>query len=108
MVTIPTNRKPTHPGEMLLEEFLKPMKITQRELSSILQIPYKSINEMVNGKRNINPSTALRLSKAFSMSEDFWLNLQSRWDIYLARQKEKRVLQKIKPFTQIRKQIIAA
>jgi addiction module HigA family antidote len=108
MVSVPTHRKPTHPGEMLLEEFLKPMKISQRKLSTILQIPYKRINEIINGKRDINPSIALRLSRAFSMSEDFWLNLQLRWDIYLTRQQEKSILRSIKPLNQIRKQAIAA
>ena len=102
MIRIPTHREPTHPGEMLLEEFLKPMGISQRELSDLLQVPYKRINEIINRKRGITPSTALRLAKAFDMSDDFWLNLQLRWDIYRAKQKEKNVLQSIKPLRQTR------
>ena len=101
MVRIPTNRKPTHPGEMLLEEFLKPMNITQRELSKLLHVPYKKLNEIINRKSNITPGIALRLAKFFEMSDDFWLNLQLRWDLYQARQVEKRTLQKIKPLARI-------
>jgi len=102
MIRIPTHREPTHPGEMLLEEFLKPMGISQRALSDLLQVPYQRINEIINRKRGITPSTALRLAKAFDMSDDFWLNLQLRWDIYRAKQKEKNVLQSIKPLRQTR------
>ena len=105
MVRIPTHREPTHPGEMLLEEFLKPMEITQRELSNLLQVPYQRINEIINGKRGVTPSTALRLAKVFGMSEDFWLNLQLRWDLYRARKKENRILQKIKPLRHIESRV---
>ena len=97
MVRIPTNRTPTHPGEMLLEEFLNPMGITQRDLADNIHVPYQRINEIVNGRRGITPSTALRLAKFFGMSADFWMNLQLRWDLYFARQNEKRVLEKIHP-----------
>lgn len=95
MVRTPTHRTPTHPGEMLLEEFLKPMGITQRELSDSIHVPYQRINEVINQKRGITPSTALRLSKFFGVSEDFWLNLQLRLDLYKARQKETTELKKI-------------
>jgi len=101
MVRIPTHRAPTHPGEMLLEEFLKPMGITQRELSNLIKVPYQRVNEIINGKRGITPSTALRLAKAFNMSEDFWLNLQLRWDLYRAKQKELKEIQSIRPFNQV-------
>ncbi len=103
MIRVPTNREPTHPGEMLLEEFLKPMNISQRELSVLLQVPYQMINEIINGKRAITPSTALRLAKVFEMSEDFWLNLQLRVDLYRAKQQENEILQSIKPLSQIAK-----
>ena len=101
MVRIPTHRAPTHPGEMLLEEFLNPMGITQRQLSNIIKVPYQRVNEIINGKRGITPSTALRLAKAFNMSEDFWLNIQLRWDLYRAKQKELKVIQSIQPFNQV-------
>ncbi|MCD6261945.1 MAG: HigA family addiction module antidote protein [Deltaproteobacteria bacterium] len=97
MIRIPTHREPTHPGEMLLEEFLRPMGMTQKELSEGIKVPYQRINEIINGKRGITPSTALRLAKFFGTSEDFWLNLQLRWDLYRAMNKEKDVLRRIKP-----------
>jgi len=99
MVRVPTNRIPTHPGEMLLEEFLNPMGITQRDLADNIHVPYQRINEIVNGRRGITPSTALRLAKFFEMSADFWMNLQLRWDLYFARQDEKRVLESIQPYS---------
>jgi len=98
MIRIPTNRAPTHPGEMLLEEFLKPMGITQTQLSDMLQVPYQRVNEIINGKRGVTPSTALRLAKVFGTSEDFWLNLQLRSDLYRAQQKESEVLDSIEPY----------
>ena len=95
MIRIPTHREPTHPGEMLLEEFLKPMGMTQKELSEGIKVPYQRINEIINGKRGITPSTALRLAKFFGTSEDFWLNLQLRWDLYRAMKKEEDILRHI-------------
>ena len=99
MIRVPTNRPPTHPGEMLLEEFLTPMGITQRELADSIHVPYQRINEIINKRRGITPSTALRLSKYFRMSADFWMNLQLRWDLYYAQQDEGDELKKIRPHT---------
>ena len=98
MVRVPTHREPTHPGEMLLEEFLSPMGITQKELANSIHVPYQRINEIINRKRGITPSTALRLAKFFDMTEDFWMNLQLRWDLYKARQNEEKKLKTIRPF----------
>lgn len=98
MVRIPTHRPPTHPGEVLLEEFLKPMSITQKELSNSIHVSYQRINEVINQKRGITPSTALRLSKYLGVSEDFWLNIQLRWDLYKARIKETTELKRIHPY----------
>ncbi len=98
MVRIPTNREPTHPGEMLLEEFLNPMGITQRELADKIHVPYQRVNEIINKRRGITPSTALRLAKLFGMSEDFWMNLQLRWDLYRAKLNETQALKDIRPF----------
>ena len=97
MIRIPTNRAPTHPGEMLLEEFLNPMGFTQRDLANAIHVPYQRINEVINGRRGVTPSTALRLSKFFGVSPDFWMNLQLRWDLYLAQQSEAEELKIIKP-----------
>ena len=98
MVRVPTNREPTHPGEMLLEEFLIPMHITHKELSKEIHVPYQRINEIINKRRGITPSTALRLAKFFGVSEDFWLNLQLRWDLYKARRIENNDLKTIQRF----------
>jgi len=95
MVRIPTSRAPTHPGEMLIEEFLKPMKITQKQLSLSIHVPFQRINELVNGKRGITPSTALRFSAYFGNTPDFWMNLQQRWDLYWAQEKEANELHQI-------------
>lgn len=99
MVRVPTNRIPTHPGEMLLEEFLSPMGISQRDLADNLHVPYQRVNEIINGHRGITPSTALRLAKFFEMSADFWMNLQLRWDVYFAQQEENKVLETIHPYS---------
>ncbi len=99
MVRVPTNRIPTHPGEMLMEEFLDPMGISQRDLADNIHVPYQRINEIVNGRRGITPSTALRLAKFFDMSPDFWMNLQLRWDLYFAQQDENTGLNSIHPYS---------
>ncbi len=96
MVRIPTHRAPTHPGEMLLEEFLKPMGLTQREVADAIQVPFQRVNELVNGRRGITPSTALRLSEFFGTTSGFWMNGQARWDLYHARQTEAEVLKRIR------------
>ena len=72
---------PIHPGEILLEEFLEPMGISQYRLAKDISVPARRINEIVHGKRAITPDTALRLSRFFGLSERFWLNLQSRYDL---------------------------
>ena len=98
MIRVPTHRPPTHPGEMLLEEFLNPMGLTQRELSQAIHVPYQRINEIVNGRRGMTPSTALRLEKFFGVSASFWMNLQLRWDLYQAQKAEKNDLATIIPY----------
>jgi len=97
MIRIPTHRAPTHPGEMLLEEFLKPMGLSQRKLAEGIHVPYQRVNEIINGRRGITPSTALRLSTYFGVSPGFWMNLQLRWDLYFARKSEADNLKTIKP-----------
>jgi addiction module HigA family antidote len=97
MIRVPTDRTPTHPGEMLLEEFIKPMGLTQRKLAEAIHVPYQRINEIINGKRGMTPSTALRLEKYFGMSASFWLNLQLRWDLYFTQQAENEELATISP-----------
>jgi len=73
--------EPIHPGEILLEEFLVPFGISQYRLAADITVPPRRINEIVLGKRAISPDTALRLSRYFGLSESFWINLQSRFDM---------------------------
>ena len=97
MIRVPTHRTPTHPGEMLLEEFLIPMGLTQQDLANAIRVPYQRVNELINGRRGMTPSTALRLERFFGMSASFWLNLQLRWDLYFAQQAESDELKTINP-----------
>ncbi len=96
MIRVPTHRKPTHPGEMLLEEFLKPMDLSQRDVANGIRVPYQRVNELINGRRGITPATALRLAKYFGNTADFWMNLQLRWDLYHAQQSEATALRTIR------------
>ena len=73
-----------HPGEILLEEFLKPMELTQNRLALDIRVPARRINEIVQGKRRITPDTALRLARYFGMSPQFWLGLQMDYDLDVA------------------------
>ncbi len=98
MIRVPTHRVPTHPGEMLLEEFLVPMSLTQKELAKAIHVTYQKLNELVNGRRGMTPILALRLAKFFGVSADFWMNLQLRWDLYYAQQAEGKHLEKIQPY----------
>ncbi|WP_019498229.1 HigA family addiction module antitoxin [Pseudanabaena sp. PCC 6802] len=98
MIRIPTHRLPTHPGEILLEEFIVPMGLTQREVAQAIHVPYQRLNEIINGRRGVTPSTALRLAKFFSTSADFWLNLQLCWDLHHAQQAENEALKAIAPY----------
>ena len=72
---------PIHPGEILIEEFLKPMGISQYRLAKDISVPPRRINEIVHGKRSITADTALRLGKFFKIPPQFWLNLQNRYDL---------------------------
>ena len=81
---LPRNRPPTHPGEMLLEEFVKPLDMTQAELARRLGVSYPRLNEIIKGRRSVTPDTALRLSRVLGMSADFWLGLQQDWDLWHA------------------------
>jgi addiction module HigA family antidote len=81
---LPRNRPPTHPGEMLFEEFIKPLALTQTELARRLGVSYPRLNEIIKGRRSVTPDTALRLSRVLGMSADFWLGLQQDWDLWHA------------------------
>ncbi len=91
---IPENRTPTHPGEILLEEFLNPMGVTQIRLAQHLGIPIQRINELVRGKRGVSPETAWLLSATFGTSPEFWTNLQTAYDLA-----EQRPDKRVRPLT---------
>ena len=103
MVRIPSHRQPTHPGEMLRAEFLEPFEISQRELADAILVPYQRVNELVNQKRGITPSTALRLARFFGVTAEFWLNLQVRWDLYRTQLSEANELAGIRKSRHLRK-----
>ncbi len=80
----------------MLEEFLKPMELSQRDLATGIRVPYQRVNELVNRRRGVTPSTALRLAKFFDTSASFWMNLQLRWDLFQAEQSEAAELKRIR------------
>ncbi len=81
---------------MLLREFLEPMGLTQRDVADAIGVPYQRVNELVNGRRGVTPSTALRLGKYLGTSAELWLNLQQRWDLYHAQLEEEAALARIR------------
>lgn len=91
--------EPIHPGEILLEEFLKPFGVSQYELAKVVGVSPRRINEIVHGKRAISPDTALRLARAFDVSDRFWLNLQNRYDLEVEKVKLADSLSGIRAFT---------
>ena len=90
----PKNRVPTHPGEVLLEEFLVPLGITQVGLAEHLEISLQRVNEIIRGKRGVTPETAWLFSQAFGTTPEFWLNLQANHD--LAKSRSTRVVRKLR------------
>ncbi len=98
MIRIPRNRPATHPGEMLAEEFLKPLSMTQVDLARRIRVPFQRINQIVNRKRAMSPDTALRLGRLFGTTPGFWLSLQQRWDLqHAATSAAAREIGRIKP-----------
>ena len=89
---------PIHPGEVLLEEFLEPLGLSQHRVAVAIGVPPRRINEIVHGKRGISADTALRLARFFGTSDRFWLNLQSRFDLEVERDRLGSVLNGITPF----------
>jgi antitoxin HigA-1 len=97
MPRVPTNRPPTHPGEMLVEEFMRPYGLTQVALAERIGVPFQRVNQIINRRRSITPDSALRLSRLFGTTPELWLNMQQAWDLYEARQPDV-----IKAISQIR------
>jgi addiction module HigA family antidote len=101
MGRLPTNRPPTHPGEMLLKEFLEPLGISQTEFARRIGVSWPRINELINGKRGMTPDTALRLAQVLRMPADFWMGLQLDWDLWHALQSdEAKAISELEPIRQ--------
>ena len=96
-IRVPTDSPPTHPGVMLQEGFLKPLGVSQKQLAEAIRVPYRQINEIINGQRPVTPSIALRLAKYIGMSMTFWMNLQLSWDIYFVLESDEDILNTIEP-----------
>ena len=98
---LPAKRPPTHPGKMLLEEFLKPLRISQSAFAARLDISFPHLNEIIRAKRGVTPDTALRLAQVLGMSADFWLGLQQDWDLWHAlRSKKAAAIARLEPLRQ--------
>ena len=96
-MTTATTMPPIHPGEVLMEEYLKPLGITQHRLAIAIGVPPRRINEIVHGKRRITADTALRMARYFGTSERFWMNLQGRYDLEVERDRLIDTLDEITP-----------
>ena len=83
---IPKHRKPSHPGEILLREFLEPMGLSQVELARRMDVPVQRVNTLINGKRDITAETAILLSRVLKTTPEFWMNLQDARDLFEARE----------------------
>lgn len=95
MIRIPTHRAPTHPGEMLWDEFLLPMNLSLQDLSQAIYISTETLQAIVQQQQPLTPSLAVRLAKYLGTSADFWMNLQQRWDLYHALRAEAETLERI-------------
>ena len=99
MARLPKHRPPTHPGEMLREEFLVPLGLSQAALARAIGVPYQRLNEVVREVRGVTPSTALRLARYFGTSAQLWMGLQSDYDLWHAQREETEALGEIEPCT---------
>ena len=95
---LPTKREPTHPGEMLLKEFLEPLKLTQKGFANHVGWTYAKVNELIHGKRGITPDSAIVIGSVLSTGPEFWLNLQQNFDLWHSLQKKRK---KIKPLLRV-------
>jgi addiction module HigA family antidote len=94
---LPKNRPPSHPGEVLLEDCIKPLELTQAEAAKRLGVPIQRLNSLIRGRRAMSPDTALRIATVFGSSPEFWMNLQANWDLWHAREKVATDLKHLRP-----------
>ena len=99
-------RKPTHPGEILKIEFMEPLGLTQSQIAKDLNTTFRTVNELVNEKRNVSPEMAVKLARYFGTSEELWLNLQNQHDLYQIKAKRMKILRCIKPCSKLHKQAV--
>lgn len=99
-------RRPIHPGEILKKEFLEPLGITQTQLAIEINTTFRTVNEIINEKRNISPEMAMKLSRYFGTSPELWLNLQNHYDLYKVKEKERELLERIKPYSELHRQAV--
>ncbi|MEK6673363.1 MAG: HigA family addiction module antitoxin [Nitrospirota bacterium] len=99
-------REPNHPGEILKEEFLIPLGMSQSQLAKELKTTFRTINEIINCKRNISTEMAIRLARYFGTSEEVWLNLQNQYDLFRTKLKKQASFRHIKPLSAIHKQAV--
>ena len=98
---LPKRRQPTHPGEILRYEYLYELNMTQQQLADLIGITRVRINEIILGKRSITPDTAFRLAKFFNTTPEFWINMQSNYDMWNTLQKRKKEYETIKPLCKV-------
>jgi addiction module HigA family antidote len=98
---LPKSRKPTHPGAILRYEYLEELNITQQQLANLIGITRVRINEIILGKRSVTPDTAFRLAKFFNTTPEFWINLQSNYDMWNTLQERKKEYETIRPFNEV-------
>jgi addiction module HigA family antidote len=99
-------REPTHPGEILLHEFMEPLGISQTKIAKDLNTTFRTINEIVNHKRGISPEMAVRLARYFGTSEELWINLQMQCQLYRVKEKKKKAIERVRAYTELHPVIV--
>lgn len=94
-------REPTHPGDILLYEFMEPLKISQTQLAKDIDTTFRTINEIINHKRGISPEMAVRLARYFGTSEELWINLQTQYELYKVKEKKKKALERVRAYSEL-------
>ncbi|OIO31141.1 MAG: addiction module antidote protein, HigA family [Nitrospirae bacterium CG01_land_8_20_14_3_00_44_22] len=94
-------REPTHPGDILLHEFMEPLEISQTQLAKDIDTTFRTINEIINHKRGISPKMAIRLARYFGTSEELWLNLQTQYELYKIKVKKEKALERVRAYTEL-------
>lgn len=94
-------REPTHPGDILLHEFMEPLGLTQTQLAKDIGTTFRTVNEVINKKRGISAEMAIKLSRYFGTSEEVWLNLQTQYELYKVKGKKRKTLERVRAYTEL-------